>query len=48
MQFLQDQNQTNVDNPNNVIHKASRHFRNKNRVYLKAKINELETNRTRI
>jgi hypothetical protein len=41
---LQDPNQSNVGNPNNVRHEASRHFRNKNNAYLKAKIDELETN----
>jgi hypothetical protein len=34
----------NVDNLNNVRREASRHFRNKKKEYLKAKINELETN----
>jgi hypothetical protein len=34
-----------VDNLNNVRCEASRHFRNKKKEYLKAKINELETNR---
>jgi len=34
-------NQSNVDNLNNVIHEASRHFRNKKKEYLKAKIDEL-------
>ena len=29
MQWLQDQNQSNVDNLNNVRCEASRHFRNK-------------------
>jgi hypothetical protein len=43
-QLLQDPNQSNVDNLNNVRSKASRHFRNKTREYLKGKINELETN----
>jgi len=43
MQWLQDPNQSNVDNPNNVIREASRHFRNKKKDYLKAKIEELET-----
>jgi hypothetical protein len=49
MQWLQGPNQSNVDNVNNVKRKASRHFRNKNREYLKTKSNELKTNvRTRI
>ena len=33
-----------VDNLNNVWHGAGRHFRNKKKAYLKAKIDELETN----
>jgi hypothetical protein len=44
MQWLQNPNQSNVDNLNNVRSEASRHFRNKKKEYLKAKINELETN----
>jgi hypothetical protein len=44
MQWLQDPNQSNVDNLNNVRHEASRYFINKIKEYLKAKINELETN----
>ena len=44
MQWLQDPNQSNVYNLNNVKHEASRHFRNKMKEYLKAKIDELETN----
>ena len=43
MQWLQDPNQCNVDNLNNVRHEVSRHFRNKKKEYLKAKIDELET-----
>jgi hypothetical protein len=42
MPWLQDPNQNNVDNWNNVRREASRHFRNKKKEYLKAKINELE------
>jgi hypothetical protein len=34
----------NGDNLNNVRSEASRHFINKKRKYLRAKINELETN----
>jgi predicted metal-dependent hydrolase len=34
-----------VDNLNNVRRDASRNFRNKKKAYLKAKIEELETNR---
>ena len=44
MQWLQNPNQSNVDNLNNVRHEASRHFRNKKMEYLKAQIDELETN----
>ena len=36
--------QSNLDNLNNARHKVSRHFRNRKREYLEAKINELETN----
>jgi len=45
MQWLQDQNQSNVDNLNNVRCEASRHFRGKIYIYiyLNAKINELLT-----
>jgi hypothetical protein len=38
MQWLQDPNQSNLDNLNNTRHEASRHFRNKMREYLKAKL----------
>ena len=34
----------NVDNLNNVRRETSRHFRNKKTAYLKAKIDEFETN----
>jgi hypothetical protein len=44
MQSVQGQNQSNVDNLDNVRREASRHFRNKKKEYLKAKIDELETN----
>ena len=44
MQWLQDPNQSNVDNLNNIRREGSRHFRNKANKYLKAKIDELETN----
>ena len=44
MQWLQDPNQSNVDNLNNVRHEASRHFRDKKKEYLNAKIEELENN----
>jgi len=43
MQWLQDSNQSNVDNLNNVRREASRHFRNKNKEYLKAKLDVLQT-----
>jgi hypothetical protein len=35
---------SDVDNINNVRREASRHFRNKKKAYLNAKIEELETN----
>jgi len=35
---------SNVDNMNNIRHEVSRHFRNKKKAYLRAKIEELETN----
>jgi hypothetical protein len=44
MQWVQDPSQSNVDDLNNVRPDASRHFRNKKKAYLKAKIEELETN----
>jgi len=44
VQWLQDPNQSSVDNLNNVRHDASRHCRNKKKEYQKAKIDELETN----
>jgi hypothetical protein len=44
MQWIQDPSQSNVDNLNKVTHDASRHFNNKKKPYLKAKIEELETN----
>jgi hypothetical protein len=44
MQWLQDPEQNNADNLNNVRCKTSRHFRNKKREYVKAKVNELEKN----
>jgi hypothetical protein len=43
LQWLQDPKQMNVDNMNNVRREASRHFRNKKRVYTKDKINEIVT-----
>jgi hypothetical protein len=44
VQWLQDPNQNSVDNLNNVRREASRHFWNKKKEYLKAKIDKLETN----
>ena len=44
MQWLQDPNQSNVDNLDYIRHEASRHFRNKKKEYMKAKIDELKTN----
>jgi hypothetical protein len=44
MQWLQNPNQSNLDNLKNTRQGAGRHFRNKKREYLKAKMNELETN----
>jgi hypothetical protein len=44
MQWLKNPSQSNVGNLNNVRSEVSRHFRNKKKEYLKAKIDELETN----
>ena len=44
MQWMQDPSQTNVDILNNVRREVSRHFRDKKKAYLRAKIKELETN----
>ena len=44
LQWIEDPSQSNVDNLNNVRSEASRHFRNKKKEYLKAKIEGLETN----
>ena len=43
-QWVQDPTQRNIDNLNNVRREASSHFRNKKKAYLKAKIEEIETN----
>ena len=43
MQWVQDPSQSNVDDVNNVRREATRHFRNKKKAYLKAKIEEPET-----
>jgi hypothetical protein len=39
MQCLQNPNQSNIDHLNNVRREASRHFRDKKKEFLKAKIN---------
>ena len=44
MEWLKDPNQSSVDNLNNIRCQACRHFRNKKKEYLKAKIDELVTN----
>jgi hypothetical protein len=44
LQWLQDPNEINGDNPNNIRREASRHFRNRKREYLKDKISKLATN----
>jgi len=44
MQWIQDPSQRNVDILNNVRREDSRHFRDKKKAYLRAKIEELETN----
>jgi hypothetical protein len=44
MQSIQVPRQGNVDNLNSVRRDASRHFRNKKKANLKAKIEELKTN----
>jgi len=44
MQWIQDPSRSTVDNLNNVRRDASRYFKNKKKAYLKAKIEELETN----
>jgi hypothetical protein len=38
MQWIQDPSQSKVDNLNNVRRAVSRHFRNKKKAYLRAKI----------
>ena len=45
MPWIQDPSQNNVDNSNNERREVSRHFRNKKKAYMRAKIEELETNR---
>ena len=44
IQWIQVPSQSNVDNLNNVRREATRHFRNKKKACLEAKIEELETN----
>jgi len=44
MQWSEGANQSHVDNLDNLRRDATRHFRNKNKKYLKAKIDELEIN----
>jgi len=44
MQGIQDPSQNNVDILNNVRREVSRHFGNKKKAHLRAKIEELETN----
>ena len=44
MQWVQNPSQSSVDDPNSVRREASRHFRNKKKALLKAKIEELGTN----
>ena len=43
MQWVEDPSQSNVNNLNSVRNEATRHFRNKKKAYLEAKIEELET-----
>jgi len=47
MQLLQNPSKTSGDNVNSMRHET-RTFRNEKREYLKDKINELETKRTKI
>jgi hypothetical protein len=44
LQWLQDPSEANENNLSDVRRKASRHFRNNKREYLKDKIKEIETN----
>jgi len=44
MQWIRDPSQSNVDILNSVRREVSRHFRNKKKAYLRAKIEKLETN----
>ena len=42
MQWIQNPSQSNIDNLKNVRRDASRHFTNKKKAYLKAKIEDLK------
>jgi hypothetical protein len=44
MRWIQDPSQSKLDNLKSERREVSRHFRNKKRAYLRAKIGELETN----
>jgi hypothetical protein len=44
LHWLQNPSKINAASPQNLRHETSRTFRKKKRVYLKVKINELETN----
>jgi hypothetical protein len=44
LQWLQDQSEINGENLNNIRRETRRHFRNKEREYLKDRIDELATN----
>jgi hypothetical protein len=44
MRWMQDPSQSNVENLNKVRWDASKHLRNKKKAYMKAKIEEMETN----
>ena len=47
IQWIQDPSQSNVDNLNMVRREVRRHFRNKKKAHLRAKIEELETVRSK-
>jgi len=44
MQWAQDPSYSNADNLNSVSHEGSKQFRNKNKIYLRAKTEEHENN----
>ena len=44
IQWVQDSSQSNVDNLNTVRREVSRHFWKKKKAYLRAKVEERETN----